>query len=111
MLLNQVSRKFDDSMKKDPIDDVFVAKYYKWTVYPFSEAVQCHKETHHPEMYNKPDANLHVTIELNMQGEKKVQNYLHIITKLTFLYTIALIVLFIHYIFYLYIYLWNRCEC
>lgn len=68
----QVSRKFDDSLKRDPIDDVYVAKYYKWIVYPFAEAVQCHKETHHPEMYNKPDANLHVSIELNMQGEKKV---------------------------------------
>lgn len=72
MLLLRESRKFDDSMKMDPIDDVFVAKYYKWIVYPFSEAVQCHKETHHPDMYNKPNANLNVTIELNMQGEKKV---------------------------------------
>lgn len=73
ILLNPVSRKFDDSMKSDPVDDVFVAKYYKSIVYQFSEAVHCHKETHHPEMYNKPDANLNVTIELNMQGEKKVK--------------------------------------
>lgn len=71
-LLTQVSKKFDDSMKRDPIDDVFVAKYYKWIVYPFAEAVQCHRETHHPEMYNKPEADLFVTVELNMQGEKKV---------------------------------------
>lgn len=73
MILNQLSQKVNDSKKGDPIDDVFLVKYYKWIVYSFVEAVQCHKETHHPEIYNKPDADLHVTIELNMQGEKKVR--------------------------------------
>ncbi|KAG5864915.1 hypothetical protein JTB14_017006 [Gonioctena quinquepunctata] len=72
-LKNRQQRKFDDSWLGEPIDDVFVTKYYKWTVYPFEEAVKCHRETHHPEMYNKPNANLHVSIELNMQGEKKTR--------------------------------------
>lgn len=72
MLLNRKQLKFDDSWKKDPVDDVYVAKYYKWVVYSFADAVQCHRETHSPEMYNQPNANLHVTVELNMQAEKKV---------------------------------------
>lgn len=75
LLLNREPKKFDDSWKKDPIDNVYVAKYFKWVVYPFAEAVECHRETHHPEMYNKPNANLYATVELNMQGEKKVSRY------------------------------------
>ncbi|XP_050303730.1 39S ribosomal protein L1, mitochondrial [Anthonomus grandis grandis] len=66
-------KKFDDSWKRDPIDDVFAMKYYKWIVYPFAEAIKCHRQTHHPTMYNMPNAPLNVTIELNMQGEKKTR--------------------------------------
>ncbi|KAL1509653.1 hypothetical protein ABEB36_004359 [Hypothenemus hampei] len=73
MLASRPSKKFDDSMKRDPIDDVFAMRYYKWITYSFEEAVRAHRETHHPEIYNKPDANLYVTIELNMQGEKKTR--------------------------------------
>lgn len=65
-------KKFDDSWKQTPTDNVYVQRYYKWTVYPFVEAVQCHRETHHPEVYNQPNAPLQILIELNMQGEKKV---------------------------------------
>ncbi|XP_066142320.1 large ribosomal subunit protein uL1 [Euwallacea fornicatus] len=73
MLAERASKKVDDSWKQNPIDDVYPLKYYKWIVYPFAEAVKAHRETHHPEMYNKPDAELYVTIELNMQGEKKTR--------------------------------------
>lgn len=59
-------------MKQEPTDNVFVAKYFKAIRYPFVDAVQCHKETHHPEMYNQPNAKLHLTVELNMLAEKKV---------------------------------------
>lgn len=37
------------------------------------EAVECHRQTHHPEMYNKPNESLQVNIELNMEGEKKTR--------------------------------------
>lgn len=71
------SRKFDDSKRPPlPTDDVYIQKLYRWKVYSFVEAVQCHRETHHPDMYNKPEANLHVTVELNMQGEKAVPTYI-----------------------------------
>lgn len=46
--------------------------YYKLKKYPFAEAIQCHRETHHSEMCNKPNANVEVLVELNTQGEKKV---------------------------------------
>lgn len=55
------------------MDDVYVAKFFKSKAYPFSEAVQCHRETHHPDIFNVPKAPLHVRIELNMQGEKKTR--------------------------------------
>ncbi|XP_072395766.1 large ribosomal subunit protein uL1-like [Diabrotica undecimpunctata] len=72
-LASRPKLKFDDSQMRDPVDDVFVCKYYKWVVYPFQEAVKAHKETHHPEMYNRPETDLHVTVELNMEGEKKTR--------------------------------------
>lgn len=34
------------------------------------EAVNCHRETHHPTMINLPNAPLMAHVELNMQGEK-----------------------------------------
>ncbi|KAI4458339.1 54s ribosomal protein l1 mitochondrial [Holotrichia oblita] len=70
-LATRVSRKFDDSWKKLPTDDVYPHKYYQWKLYDFAEAVECHRETHHPEMYNQPSAPLHLIVELNMTGEKK----------------------------------------
>ncbi|GJQ88194.1 mRpL1 [Trypoxylus dichotomus] len=71
VLAARVSRKVDDSWKRLPIDDVYAYKYYQWRVYEFIEAVECHQQTHHPEMYNQPNAPLHLIVELDMAGEKK----------------------------------------
>ncbi|XP_058451567.1 large ribosomal subunit protein uL1 [Malaya genurostris] len=68
--LKQVNKHIDDSWKQVPIDNCWVSKYYKWRVYSVDEAVQCHRETHHPTMYNVPNAPLYAHIELNMQAEK-----------------------------------------
>ncbi|XP_060526869.1 large ribosomal subunit protein uL1m [Cylas formicarius] len=73
ILEGRQSRKFNDDWKRLPIDNVYPMKYYRWIVYPFDEAVKAHRETHHPEIYNQPNAPLHVSIELNMQGEKKTK--------------------------------------
>lgn len=73
LLAARASKKFEDSWKRDPVDNVFPMKYYKWIVYPFVDAIKAHRETHHPEMYNKPNAEVFVTLELNMQGEKKTR--------------------------------------
>lgn len=37
------------------------------------EAIECHRETHHPTMYGLPNAPLNVLIELNTEGEKKAK--------------------------------------
>lgn len=81
-LANRPKRKFDDSWKSVPSDNVYHLKYYKWPVYSFLEAVQCHRETHHPDIYNQPNARLNVSIELNMETEKKtkfVENFTRIV--------------------------------
>jgi len=72
-LAERPSRKYDDSWKGEPVDNVYPMKYYKHIVHPFAEAIKAHRETHHPDMYNKPDSKVYATIELNMQGEKKTR--------------------------------------
>ncbi|KAL3271443.1 hypothetical protein HHI36_021929 [Cryptolaemus montrouzieri] len=73
LLASKASRKFDDSWKQTPVDVVYSMRYYRSKVYPFLEAVNCHRETHHPEVYNQPNAPLQAIFELNMQGEKKTR--------------------------------------
>ncbi|XP_064535772.1 large ribosomal subunit protein uL1 [Drosophila montana] len=68
--VKRADKHVDDSWKQVPKDDVYVGRYYRWPVYTVAEAIQCHRETHHPSMYNVPNASLNVEIELNMQGEK-----------------------------------------
>lgn len=64
------NKHMDDSWKSNPIDDVWIGKYYKFNVYTVEEAVNFHRETHHPTMYNVPNAPIFANIEINMQGEK-----------------------------------------
>lgn len=62
----------DDSKKLDPpLDNVWISKFCKWKIYSFEEAVQCHRETHHPTMYNLPNAQIKALIELDLQVKKK----------------------------------------
>ncbi|XP_020811283.1 uncharacterized protein LOC110186440 [Drosophila serrata] len=68
--VKRADKHVDDSWKQVPKDDCYVGRYYRWPVYSVSEAIQCHRETHHPSMYNVPKAPLNVDIELNMQAEK-----------------------------------------
>lgn len=70
LLLNRPKLKVDESHLSLSVDNVFVMRMYKMVVYPFAEALQSHRETHHPDMYNKPDADLQIKIELNMVAEK-----------------------------------------
>ncbi|XP_046389758.1 50S ribosomal protein L1 [Ischnura elegans] len=68
-----VSRRIDDSWKHTASDDVYISKFYRSKVYNFAEAVECHRQTHHPTVYNLPNARLNVTIELDMRTEKKTK--------------------------------------
>lgn len=61
----------DDSKRSEPIDNVWISKFHKWKIHSFEEAVQNHRETHHPTMYNMPTAPINALIELNMQVKSK----------------------------------------
>ncbi|XP_011699010.1 PREDICTED: 39S ribosomal protein L1, mitochondrial isoform X2 [Wasmannia auropunctata] len=63
----------DDSKKPEPIDNVWISKFHKWKINSFEEAVQGHRETHHPTIYNLPNASINAFIELDMQGVKKTK--------------------------------------
>lgn len=63
-------KHIDDTWKQVSTDNVWIGRYYRWRVYSVPEAIECHRETHHPTMYGLPHAPLNVEIELNMQGEK-----------------------------------------
>ncbi|XP_059477004.1 large ribosomal subunit protein uL1 [Neocloeon triangulifer] len=73
---NQVAFKpkmDDDLWRPVPMDDVYPFKYFQQPKYSFEEAVQCHRETHDPTMYNRPDALLKLVVELDLHGERKTK--------------------------------------
>lgn len=45
---------------------------FHWQVYSVAEAVEMHRETHHPTQIGLPNALLDAVIELNMTADKKV---------------------------------------
>ncbi|KAF6214075.1 hypothetical protein GE061_011806 [Apolygus lucorum] len=65
------SRRLKDEFKPIPVDDVWVQRFYRWKVYDVEEAIECFRETHHPEVYNMPSAPVRAFIELDMRGVKK----------------------------------------
>ncbi|XP_046738142.1 39S ribosomal protein L1, mitochondrial [Diprion similis] len=67
------SRRIPDMNKTPPVDDVWVAKYHLLRLFPLTEAIQCHKETHHPTTLDSLDSALIVHLELDMKGVKKTK--------------------------------------
>ncbi|CAL7937467.1 unnamed protein product [Xylocopa violacea] len=61
----------NDSNKIKAIDDVWAVRYFQRPVYSLKEAIEYHRELHHPTMLNAPNAPINAFIELNMQCEKK----------------------------------------
>ncbi|XP_041989016.1 50S ribosomal protein L1 [Aricia agestis] len=78
------NKHLDDSFKSVSQDDVYPMRYYRWVVYTAEEAIRAHQETHHPTMYNVPDAFVNLRIEFNMEAVKK-NRYLESFVKLTLL--------------------------
>ncbi|GBP14578.1 Probable RNA-directed DNA polymerase from transposon BS [Eumeta japonica] len=77
-----VNKHLDDSYKKICTDDVFPMRYFRWIVYTAEQAIEAHKETHHPTMYNDLNAYILAHVELNMQAVKKnryIDNFTRII--------------------------------
>ncbi|KAK2588637.1 hypothetical protein KPH14_006404 [Odynerus spinipes] len=62
----------NDKGKSVAVDNVWSNIYHQTKVYTFEEAVQCHRETHHPTILNCPDSFIKVKIELNLQTDKKI---------------------------------------
>jgi len=73
-------RRQEDHLK-NPTDDVWLTKYYKWKVYQAIEAIEMHREINHPTMYNNPDALLYASFELSMALDKK-NKYMEYVTSM-----------------------------
>ncbi|CAF4899439.1 unnamed protein product [Pieris macdunnoughi] len=79
-----INKHLDDSHKSIPQDNVYPLRYYRWPVYTAEEAVRAHQETHHPSMYNEPEAFVYAKVEINMEGVKK-NRYIDNFSRLTLL--------------------------
>lgn len=74
----RTSKRIDDSNLEVCPDNVWLANMFKLRMFSFDEAVEAHRETHHPTMYNNPNGPLHAFIELDMSTDKKVSTeFLH----------------------------------
>ncbi|XP_012288922.1 uncharacterized protein LOC105704356 [Orussus abietinus] len=62
-----------DVGKPKAVDNVYPMRYFSWKSYSFAEAVQCHRETHHPTVMNIPNEYVTAVIELDMHGVKKTK--------------------------------------
>ncbi|XP_076295791.1 mitochondrial ribosomal protein L1 isoform X2 [Lasioglossum baleicum] len=74
-------RKINDNWRSKPIFDVWFTKYHPQRCYSLREAIECHRETHHPTMYNAPNAFINAVFDLYLQKEKKTK-YLDKLTNL-----------------------------
>nr|CAG4648010.1 EOG090X089S [Moina brachiata]SVE93083.1 EOG090X089S [Moina brachiata] len=64
-------RRALEKNKPEAIDDVFVTRHFMTRAISLAEAVQFHRETNHPTVYNNPEALLTMQVELDMKLEKK----------------------------------------
>ncbi len=64
-------RRIVEKNKPEVVDDVFVTKHFMTRAISLADAVQFHRETNHPSVYNSPEALITMKVELNMQLEKK----------------------------------------
>lgn len=60
-----------DKNKPEAIDDVFFTRHFMTRSIKLSDAVQFHRESNHPTIFNSPNALLIMKVELDMKLEKK----------------------------------------
>lgn len=60
-------RPVDDSHLPLPIDDVYFIRKFRSKCHDFEEVVQNLRETHHPTVYNVPNAPLYLRVNLDMK--------------------------------------------
>jgi len=66
-------KHIDDSWKQIPTDNVYPGRYYRTRLFSITDAIEAHRETNHPTMFDAPDASINICIEMNMQGEKQTR--------------------------------------
>ncbi|XP_015184943.1 PREDICTED: 50S ribosomal protein L1 [Polistes dominula] len=64
-------KRFTPINKPGPIDNVWLFRSHPPKIYSIEEAVQCHRETHHPTMLNCPDSKVIAKFDISLLGEKK----------------------------------------
>lgn len=68
----KVNLKSYEHLKPESSDDVWLTRSYSWRKFDFKEAIEAHRETHHPTVYNVPDAQINLFFELDMRTAKPV---------------------------------------
>nr|SVE77077.1 EOG090X089S [Daphnia lumholtzi]SVE78935.1 EOG090X089S [Daphnia lumholtzi] len=64
-------RRLVEINKPEVVDDVYFTKHFMTVPISLADAVQFHRETNHPTVYDSPEALITMKVELNMQLEKK----------------------------------------
>ena len=64
-------RRMVEVNKPEVVDDVYFTKHFMTQSMSLADAVQFHRETNHPSVYNSPEALITMKVELDMQLQKK----------------------------------------
>lgn len=67
---NRVDKHATNDWKFLATDDAFPGRYYRRPLFRVADAIQFHKEVHHPTMLDALNASLNMAVEMNMQGDK-----------------------------------------
>ena len=65
-------KALDELVLQQPLDDVWIMKYYARQYYSLSDVINMHREACHPSMLDHPQAVILANIELDMTTKKKV---------------------------------------
>lgn len=63
-----------DGDKEISADDVFSIEHYQRPTFTFVDAIEAHKEAHHPTMLDAMHEPLNISIEMDMRGEREIKN-------------------------------------
>lgn len=72
LLLKPRRETWEGRIQTPPCDDVYNMEEYMPLVYGAADAVEMHKESHHPTILNDMNALLYGFVELNLSTKKKV---------------------------------------
>ena len=64
-------RRMVEVNKPEVVDDVYFTRHFMTQSMSLADAVQFHRETNHPSVYNSPEALITMKVELDMQLQKK----------------------------------------